>query len=87
MCRDTLFACQMMPLRLCFGGLQALAKVRFSSFVNRYELENENKEDSDECKELGKKFRLFHGLSSFVNLGALIGSVVYAWELASMLPA
>lgn len=55
--------------------------------MNRYKLEDDNKKDSDEYKELGKKFGLFHGLSSFANLGTLIGSFVYAWELASMLPA
>lgn len=52
----------------------------------RYKLEDEEKKDSDEYKTLGARFGLYHGLSSFANLGALIGSFVYAWELASMLP-
>lgn len=77
----------MMPLGPFFLWLASSCQSALFLLVNRYELENENKGDSDECKELGKKFGLFHGLSSFVNLGALIGSVVYAWELASMLPA
>lgn len=55
-------------------------------FVLRYKLEDEKNKDSDEYKRLGAKFGLYHGLSSFANLGALIGSFVYAWELASMLP-
>lgn len=55
-------------------------------FAHRYKLEDEQKKDSEEYKSLGAKFGLYHGLSSFANLGALIGSFVYAWELASMLP-
>lgn len=54
--------------------------------MRRYKLEDDMKKDSDEYKALGARFGLYHGLSSFANLGALIGSFVYAWELATMLP-
>eukprot|EP00752_Nemacystus_decipiens_P008017 g7164.t1 len=57
-----------------------------SIMFKRYKLEDERMKDGDEYKSLGAKFGLYHGLSSFANLGALIGSFVYAWELASMLP-
>lgn len=52
----------------------------------RYKLEDEGKKDSEEYKALGAKFGMFHGASSFVNLGALVGAFVYSWDLASMLP-
>ncbi|CBN73833.1 conserved unknown protein [Ectocarpus siliculosus] len=57
-----------------------------SIMLERYKLEDDKKKDSDEYKELGKTFGKFHGMSSFANLGALIGSFVYAWELASVIP-
>ncbi|CAN0298235.1 unnamed protein product, partial [Ectocarpus sp. 4 AP-2014] len=57
-----------------------------SIMLQRYKLEDDKKKDSDEYKELGKTFGKFHGMSSFANLGALIGSFVYAWELASVIP-
>ncbi|CAM9615945.1 unnamed protein product [Scytosiphon promiscuus] len=53
----------------------------------RYKLEDEKKADTEEYKALGNKFGMFHGMSSFANLFALIGSFVYAWDLAILLPA
>lgn len=50
----------------------------------RYKLEDDKKQESDEYKELGKKFGQFHGASSLANLGALIGAFVYSWDMASM---
>lgn len=86
------------PLR-SRGGITLLASLA-STFLNlvlleprstsimlaRYKLEDEGKKDSEEYKELGAKFGMFHGASSFVNLGALVGAFVYSWDLASMLP-
>lgn len=68
------------------GGTSRVQIVTVTLFVHRYKLEDQKKKDSEEYKSLGARFGLYHGLSSFANLGALIGSFVYAWELASMLP-
>lgn len=55
-------------------------------FLSRHKLEDEKKTDLEEYKSLGVQFRNYHGGSSFVNLLALLGAFVYAWDLAIMMP-
>jgi hypothetical protein len=47
----------------------------------RYSLENEGKQESDEYKAAAKKFGPLHGMSSLANLGALLGVVAHSWWL------
>lgn len=47
----------------------------------RYELENEGKQESDEYKAAAKKFGPLHGMSSLANLGALLGVIAHSWWL------
>lgn len=51
----------------------------------RYELENDQKTDSDDYKKLAKQFGQLHGASSSFNLAALIAAFAYAWELGLQL--
>jgi hypothetical protein len=52
----------------------------------RYELENDNKKDTDEYKKLAASFGKFHGISSLVNLGALVAAFGCVWHMALSLP-
>lgn len=65
---------------------QPFFKTFFLHDLNRYKLEDANKKDSEEYKLLGARFGKYHGGSSLVNLFALIGAIVYAWDVALMLP-
>lgn len=59
----------------------ASTKVMFE----RYELENEGKQETDEYKAAAKKFGPLHGLSSLANLGALMATVGHSWWLGGLL--
>lgn len=56
----------------------AATKVMFE----RYALEKQNKKDAPEYKVLAKKFNGLHGMSSLVNLVAVVGGFVHAYYLA-----
>lgn len=53
--------------------------------LSRYKLEDEKKRDSEEYKSLGAQFGKYHGGSSLVNLLALLGAFVYAWDLGLLM--
>ena len=52
-----------------------------------YELENADKRDESRIKPLYKKFGMWHGISSSLNLVATVGAVVHGWWLAGMMVA
>ena len=51
----------------------------------RYNKENSPTRDSAEIKQLYKQFSKLHGISSSLNLVALVGAFAHAWWLASRL--
>lgn len=55
------------------------------NMLERYRLEEDGKESSDEYKKLKKSFGKFHGISSLTNLIALCGGVAHAVYLAAAL--
>ncbi|GKZ00333.1 hypothetical protein MPSEU_000986200 [Mayamaea pseudoterrestris] len=56
-----------------------------NNMLERYRMEEQGKESSDEYKALRKNFGKFHGLSSLTNLVALCGGVAHAVYLAAAL--
>jgi hypothetical protein len=55
------------------------------NMLERYRLEDQGREDTDEYRDLRKKFGKFHGMSSLANLIALLGGVTHACYLGSAL--
>ena len=52
-----------------------------------YELENADKRDESRIKPLYKKFSMWHGISSSLNLVATVGAVAHGWWLAGRMVA
>jgi hypothetical protein len=48
------------------------------NMLDRYRMEDEGRDNTDEYKALRKKFGKFHGMSSLTNLIALLGGVAHA---------
>jgi len=59
-----------------------------TNMFRRYEIENmkdatDRSANAGEYKKLRKSFAFLHGMSSFVNLLALVAGTVYAWDLST----
>jgi hypothetical protein len=50
--------------------------------LQRYDLEAKGESKSDAYTVLASSFSKLHGISSLLNLGALIGAFAYAWRLS-----
>ena len=50
--------------------------------LQRYDLEVKGESKSDAYTVLASSFSKLHGISSLLNLGALIGAFAYAWRLS-----
>jgi hypothetical protein len=55
------------------------------NMMRRYDLENSNRQDSDEYKKLKKSFGKLHGISSLVNLIALCAATAHGFFLSAAL--
>lgn len=53
------------------------------SMFKRYQLENQENKDAERIKALRSDFGKLHGLSSTLNLAALVTAVSHGWWLAS----
>ncbi|KAK9839671.1 hypothetical protein WJX81_004765 [Elliptochloris bilobata] len=53
------------------------------SMLKRYQLENDDAKDAERIKALRSEFGKLHGLSSTLNLAALVAAVSHGWWLAS----
>ena len=52
--------------------------------LERYQLENSPNRDGAKIKQLYKQFGKWHGMSSMLNLGSLVGAFVHGWWLSSL---
>ena len=53
------------------------------SMFKRYQLENQENKDAERIKALRSEFGKLHGLSSTLNLAAVVTAVSHGWWLAS----